>query len=139
MVPGINTYFQPIQNIQVGGRLAKGQYQYTLQDANLDELYHYAPIMQEKLRGLPGFQDATSDLQIGNLQAIVDIDRDKASQFGITADLVRNTLFSAFGTFLMRTASIARAARAARSFTDSDCSFAENSLVAAKTGPRLVA
>ncbi len=98
VVPGINTYFQPIQNIQVGGRLAKGQYQYTLQDANLDELYHYAPIMQNKLRGLPGFQDATSDLQIGNLQAIVDIDRDKASQFGITADLVRNTLFSAFGT-----------------------------------------
>jgi HAE1 family hydrophobic/amphiphilic exporter-1 len=98
VVPGMNTYFQPIQNIQVGGRLAKGQYQYTLQDADLDELYHYAPIMKDKLRSLPGFQDATSDLQIGNLQAIVDIDRDKASQFGITADLVRNTLFSAFGT-----------------------------------------
>jgi hydrophobic/amphiphilic exporter-1 (mainly G- bacteria), HAE1 family len=98
VVPGINTYFQPIQNIQVGGRLAKGQYQYTLQDADLDELYHWAPIMKEKLRVLPGFQDATSDLQIGNLQAIVDIDRDKASQYGITADLVRNTLFSAFGT-----------------------------------------
>jgi hydrophobic/amphiphilic exporter-1 (mainly G- bacteria), HAE1 family len=98
VVPGINTYFQPIQNIQVGGRLAKGQYQYTLQDADLDELYHWAPIMKERLRVLPGFQDATSDLQIGNLQAIVDIDRDKASQYGITADLVRNTLFSAFGT-----------------------------------------
>jgi len=98
VVPGINTYFQPIQNIQVGGRLAKGQYQYTLQAADLDELYHWAPIMKDKLRGLSGFQDATSDLQIGNLQAIVDIDRDKASQFGITADLVRNTLYSAFGT-----------------------------------------
>jgi HAE1 family hydrophobic/amphiphilic exporter-1 len=98
VVPGINTYFQPIQNIQVGGRLAKGQYQYTLQDADLGELYHWAPIMKDKLRALPGFQDATSDLQIGNLQAIVDIDRDKASQFGITADLVRNTLYSAFGT-----------------------------------------
>jgi len=97
-VPGINTYFQPIQNIQAGGRLAKSQYQYTLQDADLDELYHFAPIMMGRLRELSGFQDVSSDLQLGNLQAVVDIDRDKASQFGLTADMVRSTLFSAFGT-----------------------------------------
>jgi HAE1 family hydrophobic/amphiphilic exporter-1 len=96
-IPGIKVFFQPIQNIQVGGRLAKGQYQYTLQDGDLPELYEYAPQMEKKIATIPGFQDVTSDLQIGNLQAVVDIDRDKASQLGITADQVRSTLFSAFG------------------------------------------
>ncbi len=89
--------FQPIQNIQVGGRLSKSLYQYTLQDGDLDELYHFAPLMNKKLSELPGFQDVTSDLQIGNLKAVLDIDTDKASQFGITADAIRNTLYSAFG------------------------------------------
>jgi HAE1 family hydrophobic/amphiphilic exporter-1 len=97
VVPGMKVFFQPIQNIQVGGRLAKSLYQYTLQDGSLDELYHFAPIMNKKLAELPGFQDVTSDLQIGSLKAVIDIDSDKASQFGITADAVRNTLYSAFG------------------------------------------
>jgi hydrophobic/amphiphilic exporter-1 (mainly G- bacteria), HAE1 family len=96
-IPGIKVFFQPIQNIQVGGRLAKGAYQYTLQDGDLAELYDYAPRMEKKVATLAGFQDVTSDLQIGNLQAVVDIDRDKASQLGITADQVRSNLFSAFG------------------------------------------
>jgi HAE1 family hydrophobic/amphiphilic exporter-1 len=96
-VPGMKTFFQPVQNINVGGRPSKGRYQYTLQDAELDELYKFAPIMEKKLAELPGFQDVTSDLQIGNLQAFVEVDRDKASQMGITADAVRSTLFSAFG------------------------------------------
>jgi hydrophobic/amphiphilic exporter-1 (mainly G- bacteria), HAE1 family len=96
-VPGMKVFFQPIQNIQVGGRLSKSLYQYTLQDGDLDELYHFAPILDKKLSELPGFQDVTSDLQIGNLKAVIDVDTDKASQFGITADAIRNTLFSAFG------------------------------------------
>jgi HAE1 family hydrophobic/amphiphilic exporter-1 len=96
-IPGIKVFFQPIQNIQVGGRLSKSLYQYTLQDGNIDELYHFAPLMSKKLGELPGFQDVTSDLQIGNLKAVIDVDTDKASQFGITADAIRNTLYSAFG------------------------------------------
>ncbi len=96
-VPGMKVFFQPIQNIRVGGRLAKSLYQYTLQDGDLAELYHYAPILDKKLAELPGFQDVTSDLQIGNLKAVIDVDTDKASQFGITAEAIRNTLFSAFG------------------------------------------
>jgi HAE1 family hydrophobic/amphiphilic exporter-1 len=97
LVPGMKVFFQPIQSIQVGGRLAKSLYQYTLQDGSLDELYHFAPLMSKKLSELPGFQDVTSDLQIGSLKAVVEIDSDKASEYGITADAVRNTLYSAFG------------------------------------------
>src|SRR5207245_960600 len=96
-VPGIRVFLQNIQNIQIGGRLSKSQYQYTLQGSDLDELYRAAPAMEAKLQALPGFQDVTSDLQIANLQAFVDIDRDKAAKLGITADAIRNTLYSAFG------------------------------------------
>jgi len=97
-VPGLNVFFQPIQNIQLGGRLAKSQYQYTLQDGDLDELYRAAPLMLDKISKLPGFQDVTSDLQLQNRQALVNFDRDKMAQFGITADTARNALYSAFGT-----------------------------------------
>ncbi|HXS40943.1 MAG TPA: efflux RND transporter permease subunit, partial [Stellaceae bacterium] len=96
-VPGMRTFFQSLQNIQLGGRLAKSEYQYTLQDAETAELYHYAPIMQERIAQLPGFQDVNSDLQLHNRQAIIDIDRNKIGQLGITMDQVRNTLYSAFG------------------------------------------
>ncbi len=67
-VPGMKVFFQPIQNIQLGGRLSKSLYQYTLQDGNIDELYRLAPVMQEKIGALPGFQDVTSDLQLQNRQ-----------------------------------------------------------------------
>ena len=97
-VPGLSVFFQPIQNIQLGGRLAKSQYQYTLQDGDLEELYRLAPLMQDKISKLPGFQDVTSDLQLQNRQALVNFDRDKMAQFGITADAARNALYSAFGT-----------------------------------------
>jgi HAE1 family hydrophobic/amphiphilic exporter-1 len=97
-VPGMKVFFQPVQNISVGGRLSKSQYQYTLQSGDLDELYHYAPLMRERIAKLPGFQDVTSDLQIGNRQAIIEIDADKAARYGLTADDIRNTLFSSFGT-----------------------------------------
>ncbi len=97
-VPGLNVFFQPIQNIQLGGRLAKSQYQYTLQDGDIDELYRVAPMMQERISKLPGFQDVTSDLQLQNRQARVNFDRDKMAQFGITAEAARNALYSAFGT-----------------------------------------
>jgi len=97
-LPGLSVFFQPIQNIQLGGRLSKSLYQYTLQDGNLDELYRIAPLMLEKISKLPGFQDVTSDLQLQNRQALVNFDRDKMAQFGVTADAARNALYSAFGT-----------------------------------------
>ena len=97
-VPGLSVFFQPIQNIQLGGRLSKSQYQYTLQDGDLDELYRLAPLMLDKISKLPGFQDVTSDLQLQNRQALINFDRDKMAQFGVTADAARNALYSAFGT-----------------------------------------
>jgi HAE1 family hydrophobic/amphiphilic exporter-1 len=97
-VPGLSVFFQPIQNIQLGGRLAKSQYQYTLQDGDLDELYRVAPMMLDRITKLPGFQDVTSDLQLQNRQALVNFDRDKMAQFGVTAEAARNALYSAFGT-----------------------------------------
>ncbi|HLI21810.1 MAG TPA: efflux RND transporter permease subunit, partial [Stellaceae bacterium] len=97
-VLGINAYFQPLQDINLGGRPAKAQYQYTLQDGDTAELYKYGQEMREKITQLPGFQDVNSDLQLRNRLAIINIDRDKAAQLGITLDQVRNTFYSAFGT-----------------------------------------
>ena len=95
-VPGMRTFFQPLQNIQLGGRIAKSQYQYTVQGADLDELYHYGPVMQERIAQIHGVLDVNSDLQLLNRLAVIDIDRDKSSQLGITIDQVRNTFYSAF-------------------------------------------
>jgi len=97
-IPGIRVFFQPIQNIQLGGRLAKSFYQYTLQDGDTTELYRLAPIMQEKIAALPGFQDVTSDLQLQNRQVEIAFDRSKMAQFGVTADQARSALYSSFGT-----------------------------------------
>ncbi|MGE5202131.1 MAG: efflux RND transporter permease subunit [Acidobacteriota bacterium] len=96
-VPGINVYFQPIQNINLGGRLAKSLYQYTLQDADIGELYRLAPLVEKKLAEQPGFQDVTSDLQLRSRQVRLELDRDKMAQLNITADQTRNALFNSFG------------------------------------------
>jgi hydrophobic/amphiphilic exporter-1 (mainly G- bacteria), HAE1 family len=97
-IPGIKVYLQNPPPIPLGGRMSKSQYQYTLQSYNLDELYKYAAIMEEKIRGIPGLLDVTSDLQIKNPQVSVDIDRDKASSMGITAGQIEDTLYSAYGS-----------------------------------------
>ena len=97
-VVGMNTFFQPLQDINLGGRPSKSQFQYTLQDGNTGELYDYAGKMERGMRDLTGVQDVTSDLQLRNRLAMVDINRDKAAQMGITIDQVKNTFYSAFGT-----------------------------------------
>ncbi|MGA2093921.1 MAG: efflux RND transporter permease subunit, partial [Sedimentisphaerales bacterium] len=97
-IPGIKVYLQNPPPIPLGGRMSKSQYQYTLQSYNLDELYKYAAIMEEKIRSIQGLLDVTSDLQIKNPQVSVDIDRDKASSMGITAGQIEDTLYSAYGS-----------------------------------------
>ena len=97
-IPGINTYLQPVQNINVGGRLAKSLYQYTVQGTDLQEVQHWSPLLEEKLRGLPGLQDVSSDLQISSPQAYVDIDRQKAATLGVSTEAIQSTLYSAFGS-----------------------------------------
>ena len=97
VVPGLKVFLQNIPTIRIGGQLTKTQYQYTLQNADTEELFRWVPIIQEKLAKLPGFQDVTSDLQIANPQVTIDIDRNKASALGITAQQIENTLYNAFG------------------------------------------
>jgi HAE1 family hydrophobic/amphiphilic exporter-1 len=84
--------------IRIGGQLTKAVYQYTLQDADLQELYHWAPIVFERLRELPGLQDVNTDLQITSPQVIVDIDRNKAALLDVTADQIENALGAAYGS-----------------------------------------
>ncbi len=103
-IPGIKVYFQPIQNIQIGGRAAKSQYQYTLQGNQLDQLYDWSDKLKERLAADPLFQDVTSDLQLNSPQAVVTVDQQAASRAGITYDDVRQALYSAYGS--SQTASI---------------------------------
>jgi HAE1 family hydrophobic/amphiphilic exporter-1 len=97
-IPGIRTYLQNPPTIQIGGRLARSQYQFTLQSPDTDQLYKYAVIMEDKMRNLPGFLDVTSDLQIKNPQVNVNIQRDKASAFGVTAQQIEDALYDAYGS-----------------------------------------
>ncbi|HEU4390731.1 MAG TPA: efflux RND transporter permease subunit, partial [Blastocatellia bacterium] len=97
VVPGMNAYLQNPPAINVGGRPGKGQYQYTLQDADIDELYQHAGRVEEMMRGSRALQDISSDLQITSPQISVEIDRDKAQALGVSANQIESTLYSAFG------------------------------------------
>jgi len=98
VIPGIQIFFQPIQNINLGGRLNKSQYQYTLQSNDTETLYRLAPEMRDKIAKIPGLLDVTTDLYIKNPQVTVDIDREKAAVYGISVDQVRQQLYDAFGS-----------------------------------------
>jgi len=97
-VPGMRVYPQVLPTIRIGGQLTKAVYQYTLQDADLQELYQWAPRLYERLRVLPALQDVNSDLQITSPQIVIDIDRDKASALGVTADQIESALGAAYGS-----------------------------------------
>jgi len=97
-VPGIRIFLQPIQNINLGGRPSKSQYQYTMQSNDTDELYKLAPAMRDKISQLPGLLDVATDLYVTNPQVSVEVDRQKASVYGVTVDQVRQELYNAFGT-----------------------------------------
>jgi len=97
-MPGIRVFMQNPPPIRIGGRISKSQYQYTLQSTNTEELYRYAPLLAEKMRTLPGFLDVTTDLQLKNPQVNVEIDRDKASMVGVTAEQIEDALYSAYGS-----------------------------------------
>ncbi|MDX2096018.1 MAG: efflux RND transporter permease subunit [Alphaproteobacteria bacterium] len=96
-VEGINTYMQPIQNIQLGGRSSKSMYQYTLQGSDLPALYAWSDKLLTALQANPHIQDVTSDLQIKSLQATVIVDQQKAASVGISYDDIRQALYAAFG------------------------------------------
>jgi HAE1 family hydrophobic/amphiphilic exporter-1 len=97
-IPGLKVFLQNLPSIRLGGVISKSQFQLALQSADLDELYAWAPRIEERMRALPGFQDVTTDLQIKNTQIDIDIDRDKAAALGVTPEQIENALFNAFGS-----------------------------------------
>jgi len=98
-VPGIRVYMinQPPINLgNQGGQ--RSLYQFTLQDTDTEELYHWAPILEAKLRELPGLEDVNSDMQVRNPQVKVEMDRDKISALGLSVNQVETALYNAYGT-----------------------------------------
>ena len=96
-IEGITLYMQAAQDITVGARLSKTQYQYTLTDADSNELNYWSAIFLDKLQKIPGIADVTSDQENGGPRLNVTVNRDVASSFGILPATVDNTLYDAFG------------------------------------------
>ncbi len=96
-VEGISLYLQAVQDMRVGGRFSRTQYQYTLQSADLAELREYAPRMLDALRKSPELKDVATDQQTAGLELDVDIDHDTASRLGLTTQTIDDTLYDAFG------------------------------------------
>ncbi|HWA40568.1 MAG TPA: efflux RND transporter permease subunit, partial [Gemmatimonadales bacterium] len=98
VIPGLRVFVQAPPAINIGGRSSKSQYQYTLQGGtDLDELYAAAQRLEARLREIPELKDVTTDLQIRNPQVSVEIDRDRASAVGISAQQVEQALYNAYG------------------------------------------
>src|SRR3979411_1835073 len=96
-VQGITLYMQPVQDLTVEDRVSRTQYQYSMEDADAQELEKYSAQLVAKLRTLPELLDVATDEQNGGLQADVVIDRDTSSRLGIPPASVDNTLYDAFG------------------------------------------
>ncbi len=96
-IPGARLFLQPAQDITVGGRIARGQFQYVLQDPDLHELNTWAPRLMAKLKTLPQLADVATDAQNTAPQLTVTINRDAAARFGILPQVIDNTLDDAFG------------------------------------------
>ncbi|MGV3740862.1 MAG: efflux RND transporter permease subunit [Burkholderiaceae bacterium] len=95
--PGVSVFLSPVQNLRLGGRASKSRYQYVLQSISADELIDLSEQLQVRMRADPIFRDVTSDAQMKGLQAVVNIDRDRANAAGVQMDDIRTALYSAFG------------------------------------------
>ncbi|MBZ0091027.1 MAG: MdtB/MuxB family multidrug efflux RND transporter permease subunit [Sulfuricellaceae bacterium] len=102
-VPGISMYMQPVQDLTIEDRVSRTQYQFSLADANPDELAEWTPKLLDRLQQLPELADVASDAQNNGLQAYVEIDRDSAGRLGITTAAIDNALYNAFGQRLIST------------------------------------
>src|ERR1035437_5044156 len=97
-IPGIRTYLQNPPLVRIGGQVSRSLYQYTMQAPEIDVLYRAAADFEKRMRAVPGLTDVNSDLQISSPQVTVDIDRDRASALGLTADAIENALNDAYGS-----------------------------------------
>jgi multidrug efflux pump len=102
-VEGISLYMQPVQDLTIEDRVSRTQYQFSVEDADPNELSAWVPRLVERLRKLPQLADIASDLQDQGLQAFVEIDRDTSSRLGITPAMIDNALYNAFGQRLVST------------------------------------
>lgn len=96
-IVGMRVFLQASQDLRIGGRASRTQYQLTLQDVHLDVLRHWAPEVQQALKRLPELRDVASDQQSGGVQAHLSIDRDLASRYGISMSAIDAALYDAFG------------------------------------------
>jgi HAE1 family hydrophobic/amphiphilic exporter-1 len=96
-VEGARLFLQASQDVNVGGRLSRTQFQYTLQDADLNELNAWAPKVLEKLKSIPTLRDVASDQQMAGTTLTLTIDRDQAARYGITPQAIDDTLYDAYG------------------------------------------
>ncbi len=96
-IPGAALYLQAVQDLSVGGRGSAAQYQYTLQADRLEDLTHWAPILQQRLAKIPELRDVNSDQQMHGLESAIVIDRDTAGRLGVAVLDIDNTLSDAFG------------------------------------------
>ena len=97
-IPGIRCFPSIPPPISIGGQMTKSQYQFSLQSPDTAELFKFAPMLEDKIRQIPGLQDVTTDLQLKNPQVLVEIDRDRASTLGVSAHRIELALSSAYGS-----------------------------------------
>jgi HAE1 family hydrophobic/amphiphilic exporter-1 len=97
-IPGIVVYMQNPPPIQIGGRVSKSLYQFTMQSSDITTLYPAADALVAQARKSPLLQDVTTDLQLGNPQASVEIDRERAAQLGVSAGQIETALYDAYGS-----------------------------------------
>jgi len=102
-LPDIKLYLQPVQDLTIEDRVSRTQYQFTLEDANADELSEWTPKIIQKLNSLPELSEVASDLQDKGLQSYIDIDRDIAARLGVTIASIDNALYNAYGQRLIST------------------------------------
>jgi multidrug efflux pump len=102
-VPGISLFLQPSQDLTIDDRVSRTQYQFTLQDPDINNLSTWVPRLVAKLQAMPQLADVASDLQDQGLVAYVQIDRDAASRLGVTTAVIDNALYNAFGQRLIST------------------------------------
>ena len=102
-VQGITVYFQPVQDLTVDARIARTQYQYTIEDPDPNELAAWSPHMVAAMRELPELRDVASDQQTAGLELHIAVDRDSASRLGITAQALDDTLYDAYGQRIVST------------------------------------
>jgi HAE1 family hydrophobic/amphiphilic exporter-1 len=97
-VPGIRVFVTNQPPINLSGRNSRALYQFTLQDTDTAELYKWSPLLEDKLKALPGLEDVNSDLLLKNPQINVSLDRDKIAALGLTVNQVETAMYNAYGT-----------------------------------------